>query len=170
MSDLSSAPPFFGRASRLGADSSAAVDLPGQSAIGRVGSLLFDSLRLQAGSGQPLQGWRVEVVSVPLQHTSRRRIRLTLRCSLNIVRKGQARVSASCGPGRTSAELLAREQQPLPGGELPSKQRRVDLGMVLPRSVRPRAWLRVLIFLEATAESEDAQVDVFVDSLETEAI
>ena len=71
----------------------------------------------------------------------RRRIRLTLRCSLNIVRKGQARVSASCGPGRTSAELLAREQQPLPGGELPSKQRRVDLGMVLPRSVRPRAWL-----------------------------
>ena len=170
MTELSSASPVFGRASSQGTHSVSAVDVPGQSAIGRVKSGLFDSLRLQAGSGEPLEGWRVEVVSIPLQKTSRRRIRLTLRGALTIVRKGQARISLSCGSRRISAELIGREAQPLPGGELPSRERLLDLSIVLPRSVRPRISLRVLIFLEVAAESEDAQVEAVVDSLDIEAI
>jgi hypothetical protein len=170
MTEPISATAVFGRASSQGTLSSAAVDLPGQSTIGRVSSLLFDSLQLQAGSGEPLEGWRVEVVSIPLQKASRRRIRLTLRGALTIVRKGQARISLSCGPRRISAELIGREEHPLPGGELPSRKRPLDLNIVLPRSVRPRIGLLVLIFLEVSAESTDAQSEAVVDSLDIEAI
>lgn len=170
MTDLFSATAVFGRASRQGTHSSAAVDLPGQSAIGRVNSLLFDLLRLQAGSGEPLEGWRVEVVSIPLQKTSRRRIRLTLRGALTIVRKGQARISLSCESRRISAELIGREAQALPGGELPSRERPLNLTIVLPRSVRPRTALRLMIFLEVSAESADAQTDAVVDSIDIEVI
>lgn len=138
--------------------------------IGRVSSFLFDSLRHQAGSGAPLVGWRVEVVSIPLQKASRRRIRLTLRGALMIVRNGQARVALGCGSRRASTELIGRETQPLPNGALPSRQRPLDLSVVIPRSARPRAELRVLIFIDVSADSPDAQSDAVVDSLDIEAI
>lgn len=170
MNAPSSETTVFGRASRQGADSLSAVDLPGQSAIGRVGSFLFDSLRLQAGSGEKPDGWRIEVLSVQLLRPSRRRIRLTLRGNLLAVRQGRARISLSCESRRVCAELVNREAQALPDGALPSSDRELALSLVVPRSVRKRTDLRVQIFLEAAAESQDAQVEAAVDSIDMAAL
>jgi hypothetical protein len=170
MNDPISDTAVFGRAARQGIDASSAVDLPGQTAIGRVRSLLFDSLRLQAGSGEGLDGWRAEVLSMPLTKPTRRRIRLILRGQLTVVRKGQARVSISCQSRRLSAELICREAQPLPTGALPTRDRSLNLSLVLPRSVRPRTEIRILVFLEATVQSGEAQAEAVVDSIDVEAL
>ena len=162
--------PVFGRASRQSSDSSSAIDLLGQSAVGRVDSLLFDGLRLQAGSGEPQIGWRVEVVSIPLLRPSRRRIRLTMRGQLTVVRKGWARVALNCESRRFSTELIGREAQPLPSGALPSRDRPLDASIVLPRSIRPRTAFQVLVLLEAAVESSDAQASIAVDSIDIEAL
>ncbi|MBQ0931166.1 hypothetical protein [Ideonella alba] len=162
--------PVFGRASRHGCESSSSVELPGQSAIGRVGALLFDHLDLQAGAGEPLNGWRIEVVSIPLLRPSRRRIRVTVRGQLMVVCKGWARVGLSCESRQLSTQVISRESQPLPNGALPEKSRPLRASIVLPRSVLPRTALQVLIRLEATADSSETQSAIAVDSIEIEAL
>ncbi|MFM2059931.1 MAG: hypothetical protein RLY71_4316 [Pseudomonadota bacterium] len=165
-----SATEVFGRATRQGTDASTAVELPGQKVAGRVISLLFDALRQQAGSGEQLSGWRVEVVTIPLQRASRRRIRLTMRGLLTVVKKGQARIALDCDSRRVVVEVNGRMELPLPDGSLPNMQRPLDLSVVVPRSTHPRTELRVLIFMEVNAGSPDAQAEVAVDSLDIEAI
>jgi len=160
----------FGRATTQGIDSSSMLDLPGQTAIGRVRSLLFDNLRLLAGAGAALDGCRVEVVTLPLTRPSRRRIRLTLLGQLNVLRKGQARVSLGCESRRASAEVIARDAQASPTGELPSRGRSLHLSITLPRSSRPRTLVRILMLLEGTAETADAQVEAVIESIDVEAL
>lgn len=160
----------FGRAATQGTDGSSIHDLPGQTAIGRLCSLIFDNLHMQAGSGTALNGWRVEVLTLPLTRPSRRRVRVTLRGQIYIVCGGQARVSVSCESRRASAELIARNTQALPTGELPSQERSLNLSLTLARSSRPRKLIRILMLLEGTAETEAAQVEATIDSIEIEAL
>ena len=160
----------FGPATTQGVDSKLVLELPGQTAIGRVRSLLFDNLRLQAGSGEALDGWRVELLSLPLRKPTRRRVRLTLRARLTAVYKGQARVSIACESRRISAEVTCLEAQPLPPGALPSRDRSVDLSLVLPRSARPRTLIRIVILLESSVDLAEAQAEVAVDSIDIEAL
>lgn len=170
MNDNLSDTVVFGHATNHGADSTSAVDLQSQTAIGRVRSLLFDDLRLQAGSGEALDRWRVEVLSVPLTKPSRRRIRLTLRGQLTVLRPGQARASLSCESRRISNEVICREAQPLPTGALPSRNRSLEFSLVLPRSTRPRALIRIVVLLETTVQVAEAQAEVAVDSIDVEAL
>lgn len=155
---------------RQGCDSASATELPGQSAIGRVGALLFDSLSLQAGSGAPLNGWRVEVVSIPLLRPSRRRIRVSTRGQLSVVRKGGARVVLSCESRRLSTQLISPEAEPLPNGGIPGRDRPLLTSIVLPRSALPRTALQILVVLEVSADSPDAQCSIAIDSIEIEAL
>lgn len=160
----------FGRATTQGVDSTSMLDLPGQAAVGRVRSLIFDNLRLQVGSGSTLNGCRVEVVTLPLTRPSRRRIRLTLLGQLNVVRKGQARVSLGCESRRASADVISRNAQASPTGELPSRGRSLRVSITLPRSSRPRTLVRILMLLEGTAETADAQVEAVIESIDVEAL
>lgn len=160
----------FGAATNQGVDSTSVVELQGQTAIGRVRSLLFDDLRLQAGSGEALEGWRVEVLSLPLTEPSRRRVRLTLRGRLTVVLKGQARVSLGCESRRIAAEVICREVQPLLTGALPSRDRSLDISLVLPRSTRPRTLIRIVVLLESSVEFAEAQAEAVVDSIDIEAL
>lgn len=160
----------FGRVTTLGVDSSSAQELPGQTGISRVHSLLFDDLRTQAGSGAALQGWRIQVLTLPLTRPSRRRVRVTLRGQLVVVGMGQARASLSCDSCRISSYLLGREQSASPDGALPTRERELGLTITLPRSVRPRTQIRLQILLEADALTPDSQAAAFVDSLDVEAL
>jgi len=160
----------FGRATSNGTGSSATHELPGQTGIANVHSLLFDDLRVQAGSGAALEGWRVEVLTLPLTRPSRRRVRVTLRGQLTVVRKGQARASLSCESRRVSMQVLGRAQGVSPAGALPMRDHGLDLSFTLPRSVTTRTMIRLLILLEASALTEESQAEVVVDSVDIQAI
>lgn len=161
---------LFGKATTQGIDSSAAVELPGQSATRRVRSLLFDGLRLQAGSGQALEVWRVEVLSLPLINPSRRRVRLTLRGQFAVAQKGLARVSLGCESRHVSAALTCRDAPSTPDGGPPARIQPLFLSLVLARSVRPRTLIRISILIEAEVQTALAQADAAVDSIEVEAL
>lgn len=160
----------FGTATSNGTDGSSVHELPGQTGIANVRSLLFDDLRVRAGSGAALEGWRVEVLTLPLTRPSRRRVRVTLRGQLTVVRIGQARASLSCESRRVSMQVLGREQGESPEGALPTRDRSVDLSFTLPRSVAPRTAIRLLILLESSALSAESQADAVVDSVDIEAL
>jgi len=160
----------FGLALTQGADSSTVQALPGQAGAANVRALLFDSLRAQAGSGASLQTWRIQVLTLPLNRPSRRRVRVTLRGQLTVVRLGQARASLGCESRRVSALVLGREQEAMSDGALPTRERSLGLSITLPRSVRPRQSIRLVILLEADATDQSAQAEAVVDSVDVEAL
>jgi hypothetical protein len=159
----------FGRATTQCVDSSSAQELTGQTGTSSVHSMLFDDLRTQAGSGAALQDWRVQVLTLPLTRPTRRRVRVTLRGQLVVVRMGQARASLSCESRRASAHVLGRERPVSQDGALPTRERSLCLSFTLPRSVRPRTHIRLQILLEADALNPECQAEAVVDSLDVEA-